>query len=528
MSAKTKSNQGLPITMTKFQCSSSSRSCSSAWFALVVVALVMDQWDCLVGAFSIPQQSSSSAYDIIRTSTSLVDPQTGQPTVAFSENHDNDDNDQILVVLLPQLGEFDSMEYVEFLVAAQPALEQEGVSLCVIGIGNVPAGQQFCNFTGLDPTLLRLDPTAQLYRELELYAGPNLSIPSSISDAVLRFALNQLPGGAPPPETEAELLRPMATAWLKYLAMCAGIGAPGILAEILRGYVGDMSAPERFRTNAVVEAGLVTIGPGVGPVQVGPWISYQQYFADETGYQRPVELATVRLRNMVQVLTNWDTYVSNPLHIAQRGATYWFHHHQQPQVVYSYQSRGVLTYSETMARPLSFLAPILGQQLAGNPLNLPDTGGGEFQRGRGIWKPIGKALQVFSRLFQWENRWQSKLLGVDETDVAAATATIQTTVAEHTVVLYTYQWSPFSQEARAVLDELGIVYHVVPVGVEWFLLNKDQSAVRTALLEQTGQSSLPQIFVQGQHIGGLFTGTTDGSFPGLAALKESGELQTMV
>ena len=37
--------------------------------------------------------------------------------------------------------------------------------------------------------------------------------------------------------------------------MCAGIGAPGTLAEILRGYLGDRSAPERLAPDAVVRAG---------------------------------------------------------------------------------------------------------------------------------------------------------------------------------------------------------------------------------------------------------------------------------
>ena len=44
-----------------------------------------------------------------------------------------------------------------------------------------------------------------------------------------------------------------------FLAMCAGIGAPGTLREILRGYFGDKKAPERFRDDDVVRAGFITI-----------------------------------------------------------------------------------------------------------------------------------------------------------------------------------------------------------------------------------------------------------------------------
>ena len=46
---------------------------------------------------------------------------------------------------------------------------------------------------------------------------------------------------------------------MKLKAMCAGIGAPGTLREILRGYFGDKKAPERFRDDDIVEAGFITI-----------------------------------------------------------------------------------------------------------------------------------------------------------------------------------------------------------------------------------------------------------------------------
>ena len=44
------------------------------------------------------------------------------------------------------------------------------------------------------------------------------------------------------------------------------------------------------------------------------------------------------------------------------------------------------------------------------------------------------------------------------------------------------------------------------------------------LLERTGQSSLPHVFIAGEHVGGCFTGT-EAAGPGLAALRESGELE---
>ena len=58
------------------------------------------------------------------------------------------------------------------------------------------------------------------------------------------------------------------------------------------------------------------------------------------------------------------------------------------------------------------------------------------------------------------------------------------------------------------------------------------SAARLELLEQTGQSSLPHVFIGGQHVGGLFTSPPakpgSGGGGGLAALRESGELGRLV
>jgi glutaredoxin len=466
-----------------------------------------------VSAFS----AQSSAYRTLQNFKSLKDPLTGKPSTIPLDNAKRS-----LVVLLPQLGEFDSSEYCEFLIAAEPALEKNNVDLHVVGIGDSTAAQTFCAFTGLSPRILRTDPEGILYKELGLYNGPDLSIPEGVSDDVLKFFLRQLPGGVPKEENE---LRPAALAWLKYNAMCVGIGAPGTLREILRGYFGDKKAPERFRDDDVVRAGFVEIGPGVGPTRIGP-LKYNQWFSDERGYQRPVELATVRLKNLVEVLSKWDDYVSNLDTIPQRGATYLFD--ADGSELYSYQSRGVLTYSETMPRPLTFLAPYIGEEVALNPLGLKDNGGGELKRGRGILKPAGKAMGFLSFLFKLENKLQAKVLGVEESDFVAARKEIDDTIKSHKIVVYTYGLSPFSNEALAVLDEIGANYTNIELGLEWFLLDKEKSTIRAELLEMTGQSSLPHVFIDGNHIGGVFTGTPDGSSPGLAGLKESGELKTMI
>ena len=101
---------------------------------------------------------------------------------------------------------------------------------------------------------------------------------------------------------------------------------------MLRGYSGDRSAPERL------DSPLFALAGG-------------------RGFQRPFELATVRLRNMVEVLGNWRTYVPSDAHITQRGGTFLLD--ADDTLLYSHRDRGILGFSETMNRPLAFLDPYL-------------------------------------------------------------------------------------------------------------------------------------------------------------------------
>ena len=294
----------------------------------------------------------------------VLDPRSGAATSAL----DGLTQEKKLVVLLPQVGEFDSCEMCEFLAAAAPALEAAGVGVRVIGVGDAAAGAKFAKFVGLPEGVLRVDPSAALHRQLDTKRGPRWTVPGWVSDGALEAALSALPGGAP---KDAARLRAAGDSWLNYLLMCAGIGAPGTLAEIARGYFGDRSAPERLAPDAVVRAGFVKIGPGVGPVELGPF-AYTNAWKDEAGYQRPVELATVRLRHMVEVLGDWDSYVTDSRYVDVRGATFLFGGDTEAPL-YEYEHRGVLTYSATMARPLTFLAPHIGA-VALNPLGLGDAG----------------------------------------------------------------------------------------------------------------------------------------------------------
>jgi hypothetical protein len=218
-----------------------------------------------------------------------------------------------LVLLFPQLGDFDSIEYAQALVAAWPQLEAAGIAVLAIGIGDEASRQRFCAFTDFPLERLQVDAEPQLHRALGLYEG----------------------------------LRQIGGPWPNLLLMCAGIGSPGTLAEVLRGYTGDRSAPQRIADDETIQAGPLP------PIQ-GSFFAR----AGGRGFQRPFELATVRLRNMSEVLGHWRTYVPRDDFLTQRGGTFLLE--SDDTLLYSYRDRGILGFSETMARPLSFLDPFLG------------------------------------------------------------------------------------------------------------------------------------------------------------------------
>lgn len=216
-----------------------------------------------------------------------------------------------LVVVLSQLGDFDSLEYAQALVPALPRLAAVGIRLQAIGIGDARGAERFCRYTGLPRQHLLVEGDPSLHRSLGLY--PGLGTP--------------------------------AGPWPALLLMCAGIGSPGTLAEVLRGYSGDRTAPPRLSADQVVELGNLPAIPGSLFDRLG------------RGYQRPFELATVRLQNMVEVLSHWRTYVPRDDFIGQRGGTYLLA--EDDSLLYCHRDRGILGFSATMARPLSFLDPYL-------------------------------------------------------------------------------------------------------------------------------------------------------------------------
>ena len=221
----------------------------------------------------------------------------------------------LLVLIWSQLGDFDSLEYAWWLQRESQKLRARGITIRAVGIGDGQSGLKFCDYTGFPQEWLFVDPKAEIHQQLELYQGLTWKFP---------------------------LLSTSQTAWLNLMLMCAGIGSPGTLAEVFRGYRGDKGAPQLIEDQEVVHAKPL-------PPLKGSFFK----IAGGKEVQRPFELATLRLRNMTEVLSNWSTYVPNSAYLTQRGGTFLFD--AQGNLLYEHRDRGILGFAENMSRPLSFL-----------------------------------------------------------------------------------------------------------------------------------------------------------------------------
>lgn len=217
-----------------------------------------------------------------------------------------------LLIVGTQLGDFDTMEYGWWLLREQEELRSRGVAVRFVGIGERAAGERFCAFTRMPRSWLVLDPEATLHQALGLYRG-----------------LTATPSG-----------------FLNLMLMCAGLGSPGTLAEVLRGYTGDRHAPALFTATESI------IAPPLPPLSGQ---LFQAVGSDD--HLRPLELATLRLRHMGEVLSHWSEYVTNYKLLTQRGGTFLWD--RRGTLLYEHRDRGVLGFAAYPSRPLGFLTSLV-------------------------------------------------------------------------------------------------------------------------------------------------------------------------
>jgi hypothetical protein len=218
------------------------------------------------------------------------------------------DKRKSLIVLLGSFADFDSFEYAQQLSAQSIKLAKHSVNLIVIGIGNEKSKESFCKFNKIDSRNVFLVKNADLHEKLNLNPGFVSPLPAIIN----------------------------------LLIMCAGINSRGTIKEVLRGYLGDKNANRLFDFDEDINLGPFSLFKG----------KMFDVFSEKENL-RPFELATRRLMNMIEILSNWKTYVPDSRFLTQRGATILLN--EKDEVLYEFIPETLLGYSEKMSSPLSFL-----------------------------------------------------------------------------------------------------------------------------------------------------------------------------
>ena len=217
-----------------------------------------------------------------------------------------------LIVLFGSFADFDSFEYCQQLSAQSKNLANHSVDLILIGIGNERSKEFFCRFNKIDIQNVFAVNSGDLHGKLNLNAGLVSPLPSIIN----------------------------------LLIMCAGINSRGTIKEVLRGYWGDKNAKSLFGSNEEIRIGPFTLFKG----------NMFDIFSKKE-ILRPFELATRRLMNMIEILSNWNIYVPDSTFLTQRGATILLN--EKDEVLYKFISESLLGYSSKMNAPLSFLDSFL-------------------------------------------------------------------------------------------------------------------------------------------------------------------------
>ena len=213
-----------------------------------------------------------------------------------------------LIVLLGSFADFDSFEYSQKLSSEYQKLVKHSVELILIGIGSEKSKEFFCRFNKIDIKNVIAVQNADIHKKLNLNYGFMSPLPSIIN----------------------------------LLIMCAGINSRGTIKEVLRGYLGDKNAKSLFHSEEVIK---------IGPFSLFKGKMFDIFSKKEN--LRPFELATRRLMNMIEILSNWNIYVPDPSILTQRGATILLN--ENDEVLYEFISESLLGYSSDMSTPLSFL-----------------------------------------------------------------------------------------------------------------------------------------------------------------------------
>ena len=218
-----------------------------------------------------------------------------------------------LIVFMGLLGDFDSIEYAINLAKFNKENKfAEDLDIFMVAIGVDKGKEKFCKFTGFSEENLRTVENNEVHKLVGAYEGINIGL-----------------GG-----------------WINMFLMLSGIGSPNTLKEVLRGYTGDKNSYHIY--NSQDQINLFNLFKFSGK-------TFDKTFGGN--YLRPFELATFRLKNMIEIIQNWNDYILDTEFLTQRVSTFLIN--DQNEIIYKYISKDILNYSEKMNKPIDFLSQIL-------------------------------------------------------------------------------------------------------------------------------------------------------------------------
>ncbi|CAM9558770.1 unnamed protein product [Chrysoparadoxa australica] len=122
--------------------------------------------------------------------------------------------------------------------------------------------------------------------------------------------------------------------YARLLPMLAGIGSPGTISRVLKGESKGLDLVENPSN------GLD------GLTHANRALCHLITDCLCPGGTRPLELATLRLQNMIQILTKWPKLApENSELITQQGGTLVF---EGKDVIYEYKDKGILVYTDIL------------------------------------------------------------------------------------------------------------------------------------------------------------------------------------
>ena len=218
-----------------------------------------------------------------------------------------------LLIFMGLLGDFDSIEYaINLSKFINDNKFTEDLDIFIVAIGREIGKEKFCKFTGFSEKNLRTVENNDVHKLVGASEGLNIGL-----------------GG-----------------WINMFLMLSGIGSPNTLREVLRGYTGDINSNQIY--NSDDEINLFNLFKFSGK-------AFDKTFGGD--FLRPFELATFRLKNMIEIIQNWNDYILNTEFLTQRVSTFLIN--DQNEIIYKYISTDILNYSEKMNNPIDFLRQIL-------------------------------------------------------------------------------------------------------------------------------------------------------------------------